>query len=106
LRRRAKQLVFPSYFADFPDPQQRGKVAYPLQEILLLCLLAVFAGAETFVDIAWFGQNKIAPLRRFLPLHPISPARRGGGNGRCGHATQATGFTGPTTLRSRAAPGG
>jgi len=55
-------------FRDFPDPRQRGKVIYPLQEVLLLCLLAVLAGAETFVDIARFGQKKIAFLRRFLAV--------------------------------------
>ena len=31
-------------FADFPDPRQRGKVIYPLEEVLLLCLFAVLAG--------------------------------------------------------------
>ncbi len=45
-------IVFLSYFNDLSDPRQRGKITYPLQEILLLCLLAVLAGAETFVDIA------------------------------------------------------
>src|SRR5467141_3473738 len=43
-------IVFLGHFADFPDPRQRGKVIYPLNEVLLLCLLAVLAGAETFVD--------------------------------------------------------
>jgi hypothetical protein len=67
-------IVFLSYFADFPDPRQRGKVVYPLNEILLLCLLAVLAGAETFVDIAQFGQKKIALLRRFLPFEDGTPS--------------------------------
>ena len=47
------------------DPRQQGKVTYPLDEVLLLCLLAVLAGAETFVDIARFGGKKLdlpAPL--------------------------------------------
>jgi hypothetical protein len=43
-------IVFLGHFADFPDPRQHGKVIYPLNEVLLLCLLAVLAGAETFVD--------------------------------------------------------
>ena len=70
----SEAIVFLSYFADFPDPRQRGKVIYPLQEILLLCLLAVLAGAETFVDIARFGQKKIALLRRFLPFRDGTPS--------------------------------
>jgi len=49
-------------------------VIYPLEEVLLLCLLAVVAGAETFVDIARFGQKKIAFLRRFLPFRDGTPS--------------------------------
>jgi hypothetical protein len=33
-------IVFLGCFRDFPDPRQRGKVIYPLQEVLLLCLLS------------------------------------------------------------------
>ena len=33
--------VFLDYFKDLPDPRQRGKIIYPLAEVLLLCLLAV-----------------------------------------------------------------
>ena len=47
---------------------------YPLDEVLLLCLLAVLAGAETFVDIARFGQKKLALLRRFRPFRDGTPA--------------------------------
>jgi hypothetical protein len=45
-------VVFLSHFKDLEDPRQQGKVDYPLDEILLLCLLAVLAGAETVTDIA------------------------------------------------------
>ena len=40
-------VVFLNHFKDLPDPRQAGKVIYPLDEVLLLCLLAVLAGAET-----------------------------------------------------------
>ena len=70
----SEALVFLGCFADFPDPRQRGKVIYPLEEVLLLCLLAVLAGAETFVDIARFGQKKIELLRRFLPFRDGTPS--------------------------------
>jgi DDE_Tnp_1-associated len=40
----AETTVFLSYFKDMPDHRQAGKVTYPLDEILLLCLLAVLAG--------------------------------------------------------------
>jgi len=67
-------VVFLDYFKDLPDPRQRGKVIYPLDEVLLLCLLAVLSGAETFVDIARFGEKKIALLRRFRPFRDGTPS--------------------------------
>jgi len=67
-------VVFLDYFKDLPDPRQAGKVIYPLPEVLLLCLLAVLAGAETFVDIARFGEKKLDLLRRFRPFLHGTPA--------------------------------
>jgi predicted transposase YbfD/YdcC len=67
-------LVFLEYFEDLPDPRQRGKVMYPLDEVLLLALLAVLAGAETFVDIARFGAKKLPLLRRFRPFLGGTPS--------------------------------
>jgi predicted transposase YbfD/YdcC len=67
-------VVFLEYFKVLPDPRQRGKVVYPLDEVLLLCLLAVLAGAETFVDIARFGEKKLTFLRRFLPFRDGTPS--------------------------------
>ena len=69
-----ESIVFLEHFKDFPDPRQRGKVLYPLDEVLLLCLLAVLAGAETFVDIARFGEKKIGLLRRFRPFKDGTPS--------------------------------
>jgi predicted transposase YbfD/YdcC len=70
----SEALVFLECFVGFPDPRQRGKVTYPLEEVLLLCLLAVLAGAEGFVDIARFGKKKIELLRRFLPFEDGTPS--------------------------------
>lgn len=67
-------VVFLSHFKDLPDPRQPGKVIYPLDEVLLLCLLAVLAGAETFVDIALFGEKKLNLLRRFRPFRDGTPS--------------------------------
>jgi predicted transposase YbfD/YdcC len=47
---------------------------YPLDEVLLLCLLGVLAGAETFVDIARFGDKKLELLRRFRPFRDGTPS--------------------------------
>jgi predicted transposase YbfD/YdcC len=67
-------VVFLRYFKDLQDPRQQGKIAYPLEEILLLCLLAVLAGAECFTEIALFGTKKLALLRRFRPFKDGTPA--------------------------------
>ncbi len=69
-----KGVVFLEYFRDLPDPRQAGKVVYPLDGILLLCLLAVLAGAETFTDIARFGAKKLGLSRRFRPFRDGAPA--------------------------------
>src|SRR6266508_1603395 len=70
----SETTVFLDFFKDLPDPRQPGKVVYPLDEILLLCLLAVLGGAETFVDIARFGEKKLDLLRRFRPFRDGTPA--------------------------------
>ena len=69
----AETTVFLDYFKELPDHRQPGKVIYPLNEVLLLSLLAVLAGAETFCDIARFGEKKLALLRRFLPFTDGAP---------------------------------
>jgi len=66
--------VFLDYFRDMPDHRQAGKVLYPLQEVLLLTLMAVLAGAVAFTEIARFGERKIELLRRFLPFVHGTPA--------------------------------
>jgi len=56
-----------------PGHRQGGKVTYQLEEILLLCLLAVLAGAEAFTDIARLGEKKLDLLHRFRPIATASP---------------------------------
>lgn len=69
-----ESVVFLAHFKDLRDPRQPGKVVYPLAEVLLLCLLAVLAGAETVTDIALFGRKKLELLRRFRPFAKGTPA--------------------------------
>src|ERR1700676_1105541 len=69
-----ESIVFLDHFKELPDPRQRGKITYPLGEVLLLCLLAVLGGAETFADIARFGEKKIDLLRRFRAFRDGTPS--------------------------------
>jgi len=64
---------FLCYFSSLPDFRQAGKVVYPLDEVLLLSLLAVPAGADSFCGIARFGEKKLKLLRRFLPFADGTP---------------------------------
>ena len=57
--------VFLSHFKEMPDYRQKGKVAYPLEEVLLLLLAAALAGAASVADFARFGRTKLAFLQRF-----------------------------------------
>jgi predicted transposase YbfD/YdcC len=70
----SEAVVFLNYFNDLSDPRQHGKVMYPLNEILLLALLAVLAGADSFVEIARFGCKKRALLQRFRPFLDGTPS--------------------------------
>jgi predicted transposase YbfD/YdcC len=69
----AEAVVFLNHFKDLKDPRQQGKVTYPLDEILLLCLFAVLAGAECFTEIALFGVKKRDFLRRFRRFKDGTP---------------------------------
>ena len=62
------------HFESLDDPRQSGKVWYPLDEVLLVCLLAVLAGAECWVEIAEFGKAKIGFLRRFRTFEKGTPS--------------------------------
>jgi predicted transposase YbfD/YdcC len=62
------------HFESLDDPRQSGKVWYPLDEMLLLCLLAVLAGGESWVEIAEFGKAKLDFLRRYRPFENGTPS--------------------------------
>ena len=61
-------------FEGLDDPRQRAKVLYPLDEVLLLVLLGVIAGCESWVEIARYGEKKLALLRRFRPFRDGTPS--------------------------------
>ena len=74
--RRLPRLLFSELFpVIYQTVDNSAKVKYPLSEVLLLCLLAVLAGAETITDIARFGQKKLGLLRRFRPFREGTPTR-------------------------------
>ena len=69
----AETASFLCHFSSLPDSRQPGKVIYPLNEVLLLALLAVLAGAESFTGVTRFGEKKLKRLRRILPSADRTP---------------------------------
>ena len=69
-----------THFEELDDPRQSGKVAYPLEEMLLQCLFAVLAGADSWVEIAEFGKKKLDFLRRFRAFENGTPSHDQFGN--------------------------
>lgn len=65
---------FLEHFEPLEDPRQHAKVLYPLDEVLLLCLLGVLAGCESWVEIAKYGQKKLELPRRFRPFREGTPS--------------------------------
>jgi len=54
------------YFAAIPDPRIDRSKLHPLESILVLALLAVICGADSFVGIEEFGKGKKKWLKTFL----------------------------------------
>ena len=62
------RLSLLDHFSALDDPRQRGKVVFPLREIMLLILCGTLAGAEDFVEIQGWGRQKLRFLRTILPF--------------------------------------
>lgn len=61
------------HFDELTDPR-RGEVTYPLINIVVIALCAVICGADDFVAIARFGENKRRWLAKFLDLKDGIPS--------------------------------
>lgn len=66
-------------FATITDPRQAGKVAHNPIKLLVVAVNAVLVGADTFVEIELWANEKLDWLRRDLklehgiPSHDIGP---------------------------------
>jgi predicted transposase YbfD/YdcC len=58
------------------DPREPHRVAFPLQEILLLVVCATIADCDGFEDIADWGEENLDFLQRFHPYHYGVPSGR------------------------------
>jgi len=69
-----RTINFLDHFQNLQDPRQASKIYYPLDEVLLLVLCAVISGANSWVDIAAWGDRKLDFLRRFLAYEHGTPS--------------------------------
>ena len=56
------------FFSAIPDPRIDRRKLHLLEDILLLCLLAVVCGAESYEAIELFGKSKLAFLKQLMRL--------------------------------------
>jgi hypothetical protein len=61
-------LLVAEHFADLPDPRTGPAQRHPLLDILVIALCALICGADTFADIARFGEAKSDWLQERLGL--------------------------------------
>jgi hypothetical protein len=64
------------HFALIEDDREPWRVAHPLPEVLLLVVCGTIAAGDDFEDIADWGEDNLAFLRRFLPYHHGVPGAR------------------------------
>lgn len=64
------------HFALIEDDRETWRVAHPLPEVLLLVVCGTIAAGDDFEDIADWGEDNLAFLRRFLPYYHGVPGAR------------------------------
>lgn len=61
-------------FVSITDPRQAGKVKHDLVEMLVVAVMGVLVGADTFVEIELWAKAKLDWLRRYLRLEHGIPS--------------------------------
>ena len=61
------------HFSVIEDPREPPKVRYPLREVLFLVVAATIADCDDYDEIALWGRNHLAFLRRFSEFHFGTP---------------------------------
>jgi predicted transposase YbfD/YdcC len=63
-----RDVSIPRYFAKLRDPRRRHRRLHLLQDIIVIALCAVIAGAQDWQEIETFGRKRRPWLKRFLKL--------------------------------------
>jgi predicted transposase YbfD/YdcC len=67
-RNQQPDLSIPRFFARLKDPRRAHRRLHQLQDIIVVALCAVIAGAQDWQQIVTFGRNRLDWLRDFLEL--------------------------------------
>src|SRR6185437_1604707 len=73
---RARVAVLLKHFSELEDSREAWRVAYPIQEVLLLVTCATIASCDDFEDIVAWGEQHLGFLRRFCEFHHGVPCAR------------------------------
>ena len=69
-----KRTSLHQFFGGFPDPRIKRNKRHELSDIIILTILAVVCGAESWDSIELFGKTKIEFLKQFLKLRNGIPS--------------------------------
>jgi predicted transposase YbfD/YdcC len=61
-------LSIPKYFEKLKDPRRAHRRLHRLQDIIVIALCAIIAGAQDWQEVETFGQKRLDWLQRFLEL--------------------------------------
>src|SRR5947199_9099293 len=61
-------VSIPKHFARLKDPRRAHRRLHLLQDVIVIALCAVIAGAQDWQEIETFGRKRKDWLRRFLEL--------------------------------------
>lgn len=69
-----EDLSFIDYLKEAPDYRKERKKLYPVEEIMLLTLCGLTAGADGWDDLEDFGEIKLEDLRAYFPFKNGTPS--------------------------------
>ncbi|MDR1000639.1 MAG: transposase family protein, partial [Clostridiales bacterium] len=61
-------------FQKVKDPRKGNAIAYDLVEVLIVAMLAIICGMESFTEMELFGHERLQWLRTFLKLEHGIPS--------------------------------
>src|SRR5258708_5442516 len=70
----ARLMSLSEHFESVDDPRIERTKEYALLDIIVIAVCAVICGADDWVDIAGWGNEKLDFLRQFMPLENGIPS--------------------------------